>query len=77
MTPEEINKLEGTKIEKGHCVAFVHEESKHVLGIAEYRNGGIAKGNGLTILIKPNMDELLKAISKGGYNYNPEQIKWA
>ena len=65
--------LPETKIDKGQWAAFVHEPTKRVIGIREFKGGGKAK-TALKLIIKPTRAELLTEFSKAGYTYEEPKV---
>jgi len=74
MTPEEIKALPANKVEKGQWIALVHEQSKRVVLIAEYANGGDVRTT-LKVISKPSKEELLALIKKDGLTYVEPKAK--
>ena len=74
MEPEEIKNLTPTPIEKGKWVAFVHEQSKRVVFVAEFKGGGNAKTL-LNLLIKDSKEELLAQFKADGLKYEEPKAK--
>jgi hypothetical protein len=65
--------LPETKIDKGQWAAFVHEPTKRVIGMTEFKGGGKAK-TALKLIIKPTRAELLTEFSKAGYTYEEPKV---
>jgi|LauGreDrversion4_2_1035121.scaffolds.fasta_scaffold260110_3 hypothetical protein len=74
MEPEEIKNLTPTPIEKGKWVAFVHEQSKRVVFVAEFKGGGNAKTL-LKLLVKNTKEELLAQFKADGLTYVEPKAK--
>lgn len=74
MEPEQTKNMPSTKIDKGQWVAFVHEPSKRVIGVTEFKGGGEAK-TVLKLVIKPTKDELFAEFKKAGYTYEEPKAK--
>ncbi len=74
MTPEEINNITPVAIEKGKWVAFVHEQSKRVIGVSEFKGGGKAKTL-LKLLVKDTKEDLLAQFKTDGLKYEEPKAK--
>jgi hypothetical protein len=68
MTPEIIKTLTPSKVARGQWIALVHEESKRVVFLVEYPNGGEIRSN-LRIVSKSSKEELLALIKDEGLTY--------
>jgi hypothetical protein len=74
MEPEEIKNLTPIPVEKGKWVAFVHEQSKRVIFMAEFKGGGSVKTL-LKLLIKDSKEAMLAQFKSEGLKYEEPKAK--
>jgi hypothetical protein len=74
MEPEQTKNLTPVAIEKDKWVAFVHEQSKKVVMLHEFRGGGSVKTL-LKVIVKSSKEEMLAEFKKAGYVYGEPKAK--